>query len=158
MIVPPIKNRQGKDSNKGVKEDVNNSLKRELTIPTQEYALPETATTETITQDVLLPVPEIMRSTARYLLLRTNRKRLSQKEIDALKFLADNHMPARVQKEIDVCVERFISSGRRINSLNFGYIAACLGKQNSRKKKTSSNDKATKSNITKSVTHKTHSR
>ena len=134
MITTSDKKCHPKNS-RGCDRDINNSLKRETALPPKKYALPETTTQE----DTLSLVPEIMRATARYLLLRTNRKNLSQKDIEYLKVLAENHMPARVQKEIDTCVERFIKNGKRLNTMNFGYIAACLSNQKSFKKKTSGN-------------------
>ena len=74
-------------------------------------------------------VPEIMRTTARYLLLRTGRKCLEWYEIPLLQFLASCHKPGRVQKEIDKACEIFIKKGRKLITLSFRYIAACLKKQ-----------------------------
>lgn len=74
-------------------------------------------------------VPEIMRTTARYLLLRTGRKCLEWYEIPLLQFLASCHKPGRIQKEIDRACEIFIKKGRKLITLSFRYIAACLKKQ-----------------------------
>ena len=74
-------------------------------------------------------VPEIMRTTARYLLLRTGRKCLEWYEIPLLQFLASCHRPGRIQKEIDRACEIFIKKGRKLITLSFRYIAACLKKQ-----------------------------
>ena len=92
----------------------------------------------------LTDVPEVMRPTARYLLLVTNRKNLNPSELEPLTVLAKNHTPTRIQKEIDVRVEQFKSSGRKLSFLTFNYLAKCLEEQVSRKKKTTVSDKKPK--------------
>ena len=74
-------------------------------------------------------VPEVMRTTARYLLMRTGRKCLEWFEIPPIEFLSSCHKPGRVQKEIDRACEIFRKKGRRLITLSFRYIAACLKKQ-----------------------------
>ena len=67
-----------------------------------------------------------MRTTAEYLLLKTSRTSLKPKEVRAFIELSQNHTTARVQKEIETCVERFQQNGKRLSNLDAGYIAACL--------------------------------
>ena len=76
--------------------------------------------------------PEVMRSTAEYLLLKTGRSALSEAEISALRTLAARQYPARVQKEIDRAVERYGRQGRPLRGLTFCYIAEALKHQTSR--------------------------
>ena len=96
----------------------------------------------TLTREAELPeknpglseVPEIMRSTAELLLFKTGRKALTEGEISALKELARNQVPARVQKEIATAVERFKRQGRDLKTLHFEYIANALAHQPTRGK------------------------
>ena len=78
--------------------------------------------------------PEIMRTTARYLLQRTGRKKLTDGEITALRELANTQVPARVQKEIETAYERFKRQGRDLKTLRFEYIASALANQPTRGK------------------------
>lgn len=71
-------------------------------------------------------VPESMRPTARYLLLRTGKQGLTLDEVAAVCELSKIHTPARIQKEIDKCYERFIRLGRDLRLLSFNYIADVL--------------------------------
>jgi len=82
----------------------------------------------------LSEVPEIMRSTAELLLFKTGRKALTEGEISALKELARNQVPARVQKEIATAVERFKRQDRDLKTLHFEYIANALAHQPTRGK------------------------
>ena len=77
----------------------------------------------------LKDVPEIMKTTVRYLLMRTGRKNLRQAEIPLIRSLSSIHKPARIQKEIDRACEIFIKKGRRLFTLSFQYIFACLKNQ-----------------------------
>ena len=77
----------------------------------------------------LKDVPEIMKTTVRYLLMRTGRKNLRQTEIPLIRSLSSIHKPARIQKEIDRACEIFIKKGRRLFTLSFQYIFACLKNQ-----------------------------
>lgn len=70
-----------------------------------------------------------MRTTARYLLMRTGRKCLEWFEIPLIKELSSRHKPGRIQKEIDRACEIFLRKGRRLIRLSFRYIAACLKNQ-----------------------------
>ena len=88
--------------------------------------------TEADQQELIQAVPEIMRTTAEYLLLKTGRTSLKPKEVKAFIELSQNHTPTRVQKEIETCVERFRQNGKRLSNLYAGYIAACLRDQKSR--------------------------
>ncbi|MBR6902125.1 MAG: helix-turn-helix domain-containing protein [Synergistaceae bacterium] len=103
-------NLQGESQQQEIKQDPNQE-KEEAEAPT------------------LKRVPEVMRATARYLLLRTGRKCLEWYEIPLLQFLSSCHKPGRVQKEIDRACEIFIKKGRKLITLSFRYIAACLKKQ-----------------------------
>ena len=73
-------------------------------------------------------VPEVMRPTAEYLLLKTGRKDMSltESELSALRALNAKHYPAVVQRQIDIAVERFTRTGRDLRSLNFVYISEML--------------------------------
>lgn len=74
-------------------------------------------------------VPDIMRPTARYLLQRTGRKSLRQNEIEPLRILSRDHMPSRVQKEIDTACERFLRKGKELIGISFNYILGALKNQ-----------------------------
>ena len=124
-------------------KDIEDTLRRENKDLPEEYAIEEAQpygeepTTKTLSkneadqQELIQAVPEIMRTTAEYLLLKTGRTSLKPKEVKALIELSQNHTPARVQKEIDICVERFRQNGRKLNGLYAGYIATCLRDQKS---------------------------
>ena len=88
-----------------------------------------------IKADMLEAVPEIMRTTVRYLLMQSGRKALSEYELELVKELGKAHTPTRIQKEIDVAVERFNRMHRSLKCLSFSYIAACLESQTSLKPK-----------------------
>jgi len=84
--------------------------------------------------EVLLPAseaPDAMRQTAEYLLLKTGRAGLTEEEISALRTLNSRQYPARVQKEIDIALERFQRLGRSPGDLTFCYIAESLSRQTS---------------------------
>ncbi len=80
-------------------------------------------------------VPDIMRPTVRYLLMQSGRKALSDYELELVSELSKAHTPTRIQKEIDVAVERFGRMHRSLKCLSFSYIAACLESQKSLKPK-----------------------
>jgi hypothetical protein len=70
--------------------------------------------------------PPAMRQTASYLLLHTGRSGLLEEEISVLRAFNASHFPARVQKEVDVAVERFKRMGRDPKTLTFLYIADAM--------------------------------
>lgn len=81
----------------------NESLSEESAIKdAQSYGEEPTIKTpskaETNQQELIQAVPEIMHTTAEYLLLKTGRASLKPREVKALIELAQNHTPARVQK------------------------------------------------------------
>lgn len=75
--------------------------------------------------------PAILIPTARYLLQRTGRNGLTEKELEALKKFKNKHTPARIQKEIDIAFDRFLRLKRDITGLNFEYIFESLKHQKS---------------------------
>ena len=77
-------------------------------------------------------VPEVLRATARYMLMCSGRSVLSAQEIMRLRQLGDIHTPTRIQKEIDTAVERFEAENRPLRCLSFNYIWAALKNQVSR--------------------------
>lgn len=81
----------------------------------------------------LSEVPEAMKATAEYLLLKTGRENLTQSEISSLRELNASQYPARVQKEIDKACERFKRKKHDLRTLSFNYIAGALRNQPSRK-------------------------
>jgi len=80
-------------------------------------------------QPTLNDVPDIMRTTARYLLQRTGRASLKWSEIEALRALSYAHKPVRVQKEIERACERFLAKGKELITLTFNYIQGALRNQ-----------------------------
>ena len=111
-------------------QDIKDSLTREAELPERER-IPEAPAESFSPEDA----PEIMRSTAEYLLLKTGRKTLTENEISALQELSANQYPSRVQKEIDRACERFRRKGNSLETLTFCYIAGALRNQPSLKRK-----------------------
>ena len=66
---------------------------------------------------------------------KTGRKGLTWDEISALRKLSATQFPARVNKEIDTAVKRFLKRGQPLSELTFGYIAGSLSHQPTRGKK-----------------------
>ena len=128
--------------------DIKDSLTREAELPNftdmplvfenQKPVIPEEtkplSSTNTNPEEVCTPddAPDIMKSTAEYLLLKTGRTKLTWDEISDLRILAASHYPSRVQKEIDTACERFTRKGRALRTLTFGYIAGSLQHQQTR--------------------------
>ena len=110
-------------------QDIKDSLTREADLPPSEE-LPTDSEPES-RKESFSPedAPEIMRSTAEYLLLKTGRKTLTENEISALRELSANQYPSRVQKEIDRACERFRRNGNDLGTLTFCYIAGALRNQ-----------------------------
>lgn len=117
--------------NENQNNDIKDSLTRGADLPTCEET-PESPAESFSPEDA----PEIMRSTAEYLLLKTGRKTLTEKEISALRELSASQYPSRVQKEIDRACKRFQRNGNDLGTLTFCYIAGSLRSQPSLKKKT----------------------
>lgn len=111
-------------------QDIKDSLTREAELPGREET-PESPAESFSPEDA----PEIMRSTAEYLLLKTGRKTLTENEISALRELSATQYPSRVQKEIDRACERFRRNGNDLGTLTFCYIAGALRSQPSLKRK-----------------------
>ena len=76
-------------------------------------------------------VPEVLRTTAIYLLRSTGRKNLTNHEIAILRELLDTHTPVRIQKEIEKHLWRFQERGKNLRQLTFNYIGAALKNQKS---------------------------
>lgn len=125
--------------------DNNNSLTREAELPSftdmpplafenGELVIPEDDKPLSKPDEVYEPddAPEIMKATAEYLLLKTGRNNLTWSEISALREMAVNQYPSRVQKEIDKACDRFKRKGRKLHTLTFGYIAGSLQHQPTR--------------------------
>ena len=114
----------------------------ELRTETESLETPEPSTTEDYD---LTGVPDIMKPTARYWLMRTGKTALKANEVEALHELANTHKPTRIQKEIDTAVARWLRQGKLPTRQNFMYIAASLSKQRShpaQKKRTRRDEKA----------------
>ena len=79
--------------------------------------------------------PDVMKATAELLLFKTGRKALTWDEVSALRELSATQIPARVQKEIDTAVKRFLKRGQPLSQLTFCYIAGSLSHQPTRGKK-----------------------
>lgn len=71
-------------------------------------------------------IPQAMKQTADYLLLKTNRAHLVESELSPLRVMNKNHFPAVVQQEIDKATERFERLQRDPRTLTFVYIAEAL--------------------------------
>ena len=108
--------------------DIKDSLTREAPLPVQPE--PEQPSPE-IPEDI----PDIMRPTAEYFLLKTGRKTLTEAEISSLRELSAHQYPSRVQKEIDRACERFRRKGNSLDTLTLSYIAASLRNQPTRGRK-----------------------
>ena len=108
--------------------DIKDSLTREAPLPVQPE--PEQPSPE-IPEDI----PDIMRPTAEYFLLKTGRKTLTEAEISSLRELSAHQYPSRVQKEIDRACERFRRKGNSLDTLTLSYIASSLRNQPTRGRK-----------------------
>lgn len=106
--------------------DIKDSLTGEAELPSPEefHEMPDEYSPE--------DAPDIMKPTAEYLLLKTGRESLTWEEISALRELAVNQYPARVQKEINRAYERFRRKGHDMKTLTFAYIASSLKHQPTR--------------------------
>ena len=98
-------------------QDIKDSLTREATLPNQ----PE--------PEIPKDIPDIMRPTAEYFLLKTGRKSLTEADISSLRELSAHQYPSRVQKEIDRACERFRRKGNSLETLTLSYIAGSLRNQ-----------------------------
>ena len=79
--------------------------------------------------DPIEEVPEVLRTTAQYLLLKTGKKRLTEHDVICLQRLFEKHTPVRIQKEIDTAIERCKRKGKSLKTITFSYIWACLKSQ-----------------------------
>ena len=110
------------------------SLTREAELPETESEPAQELELKPVDKAVnLSEVPEVMRATARYLLLKTKRESLKESELSSLRELSASQYPARVQKEIDKACERFARKKQDLQTLSFNYIAGALRNQPSRK-------------------------
>lgn len=117
-----------------IKEVLEKDLFKEITINREATKLPEKKEEELL-KEQLKQVPEVLHSTARYILLQSGRKLLTANEIQYLRNLFEIHTPVRIQKEIDKTIERFRAKGKSMRCLTFDYIWAALKNQKSLKKK-----------------------
>ena len=92
--------------------------------------------------------PSLFRPTAKYFLHETGRSGLTREDISALRKLAVNHTPARIQGEIDTACKRFRRRGQALTALTFEYIAKSLEHQQSYKERKNKTPDATKGGIT----------
>ena len=93
----------------------------------------------------LTGVPDIMKPTARYWLMRTGKTALKADEVEALQELANTHKPTRIHKEIEIAVARWLRQGKLPMHQSFMYIAASLKRQQShpaKKNRIQSDEKA----------------
>lgn len=129
MSVPTDKNGTQKKERDSLRENKNLTLKREAKTPLPaEYDKDRKRQARTL---ALQNVPDILRTTAEYLLQKTDRFHITQHELEVLRKLADTHTPVRIQKEIDKCCERFILRNKNLRQLTFHYIGKCLENQRS---------------------------
>lgn len=117
--------------------DIKDSLTREAKLPNSTDSkttdpCPGTVTDKPGEHNLPEDIPDIMRPTAEYLLFKTGRKALIEKEISALRELSAHQYPSRIQKEIDRACERFRRNGNDLETLTFCYIAGALRKQPTR--------------------------
>ncbi len=104
-------------------------LPRKSEISEKEVLKKENA--QSISEELFDKVPDILHTTARYLLQNTERSSLAEYEIEPLKLLFEKHTPVRIQKLIDEKVEYFKAKGKSLTRLTFNYIWACLKDQRS---------------------------
>ncbi|MGI6078446.1 MAG: hypothetical protein ACOYCB_09865 [Fastidiosipilaceae bacterium] len=76
-------------------------------------------------------VPQVMRATAEYFLLKTGRKEITLRELSAIKALEKIHVPARVNHEIAKAVSRYEKRKRPLHTLTLEYIYESLKYQTS---------------------------
>ena len=136
-IVTPFENQEGKEEIEEKRKDKKLTLKREAKTPLPaEYDKDRKRQARIL---ALKDVPDILRTTAEYLLQKTDRFHITPHELEVLRSLVDTHTPVRIQKEIDKCCERFIRLNKNLRQLTFNYIGKCLEKQRSlvRKKRPS---------------------
>ncbi|MBQ6664085.1 MAG: ATP-binding protein [Synergistaceae bacterium] len=159
MIVPPLKNGEGKDIER--KRDIYKklTLTREAKLPEYSDNLEESPEAEAVPQPEthsepekpktsnqgkavdLSDVPDVMRPVAEYLLLKTGRSNLTPNERRVIREILDKkHMPARVMKEIRKQVEAFTRRGKNLHMLTFNYIGKILEKQDSLKMRNGNNN------------------
>jgi hypothetical protein len=78
-------------------------------------------------------VPDIMKETLDYFMIKTGRTGIAPAELTALVNLEKIHTPHRVNKEIAKAVERFCQRGSNLSELTLTYIYKSLQHQNSLK-------------------------
>lgn len=116
-------------------EELPNTPEQESPITPEQENLPVKAEDSYSLDDV----PEAMRSTAEFFLLKTGRKSLTEKDLNALCEMNGHQYPIRVQKEISTACERFIRKGRSLDTLTLEYIASSLRNQPTRGRQAKAN-------------------
>lgn len=106
----------------------------------------ETVPAKTVTESVNAEVPDILQTTANYMLMVSGRSNLSLTEIKIIKQLFKTHTPVRIQKEIDSAAERFKRKGKNLRCLSFNYIGKALESQKSLKPKKAKTEKIVRKN------------
>lgn len=82
-------------------------------------------------ETALKAVPQAMRATVEYFLLKTGRKEITLRELSAIKALEKIHVPARVNHEIAKAVSRYEKRKRPLHTLTLEYIYESLKYQTS---------------------------
>lgn len=102
-------------------------------LPSQENnEIAEQENTEFVDID---EVPQVMRPSVEYFLLKTGRKGITPGELFAVKTLEKIHVPARVNQEIGKAVARYEKKKRLLSTLTLEYIYESLKYQTSGKSK-----------------------
>lgn len=96
--------------------------------PPSDEALPSQENAEFVDID---EVPQVMRPTVEYFLLKTGRKGITPGELSAVKTLEKIHVPARVNQEIGKAVSRYEKKKRPLHTLTLEYIYESLKYQTS---------------------------
>lgn len=97
-------------------------------------------------------VPDVLRPTARYLLMRTGRNAFEPDEYRIMRELLQHHYPNRILREIDKAIEHHKSVGKNLKCINFYYLGSALGYQHSLKPKT---DRADRNEYAQKAAHET---
>lgn len=124
--------RESRTTNNIKEKNYTRTINREAQLPRKsKISEKKKETTQSISEELFDKVPDILHTTARYLLQNTGRSSLAEYEIEPLKLLFEKHTPVRIQKLIDEKVEYFKAKGKSLTRLTFNYIWACLKDQRS---------------------------
>jgi hypothetical protein len=99
----------------------------------KDYSPSESAKTALFRNADISEVPSAMRQTVKYFLHETGRQNITEPELVSIRELDRIHFPSRINREIDIAVERFRRTGRDVSSLTFDYLYESLRYQKKRK-------------------------